>query len=121
MIKYQDKLFTLVQHDGVTWNNNNAENAIKQFAYYRENTAGIMKEGGLEDYLVFLSIYVSCRHKGVSFLKFMLSKERDVDAFCARGRKRRRSSALEFYPKGFIPPHLVGLRRKSAQQSVPKP
>src|SRR4051794_3390666 len=102
--KYQDQLFTFIQHDGVTWNNNNAENAIKQFAYYRENTVGIMKEKGLEDYLVLLSICASCRYKGVSFLKFMLSKERDIDAFCAKGRKRRPNSVLEFYPRGFVPP-----------------
>ncbi len=125
LTKYQDKLFTFVQHDGVTWNNNNAENAIKQFAFYRENTVGIMNETGLGDYLVLLSVYASCRYRGVSFLKFLLSKERDVDVFCAKGRKRRRNSALELYPKGFIPPHLAGLRRKAAQkaaqQSVPEP
>ena len=29
MLKYRDKLFTFIDHDGVPWNNNNAENAIK--------------------------------------------------------------------------------------------
>ena len=36
LLKYQEKLFTFIHHDGVPWNNNNAEHAIKQFAYYRE-------------------------------------------------------------------------------------
>ena len=36
LTKYRDKLFTFIDHDGVPWNNNNAENAIKKFAYYRE-------------------------------------------------------------------------------------
>ena len=40
LLKYRDKLFTFLQHDGVPWNNNNAENAIRQFAYYREGTPG---------------------------------------------------------------------------------
>ena len=70
----QDKLFTFIRHDGVPWNNNNAENAIKRFAQYRQTTpSGMMKEGGLADYLVLLSIYMTCRFKGVSFLKFLLT------------------------------------------------
>jgi predicted RecB family nuclease len=46
LLKNRDKLFTFIEHDGVPWNNNNAENAIKRFAYYREDTVGIMKEPG---------------------------------------------------------------------------
>ena len=52
LLKHQDKLFTFIQYDGVPWNSNNAENAIKQFAYYREDRSGLMKEAGLEYYLV---------------------------------------------------------------------
>ena len=44
-MKCQDKLFTFIKYDGVPWNNNNAENAIKRFAYYREDTAGTMRGG----------------------------------------------------------------------------
>ena len=33
--KNRDKLFTFLAYDGVLWNNNNAEHAIKQFAHYR--------------------------------------------------------------------------------------
>ncbi|MEA2712424.1 MAG: hypothetical protein QOK27_385, partial [Gemmatimonadales bacterium] len=35
LIKNKGKLFTFLDHDGVPWNNNNAEHAIKAFAYYR--------------------------------------------------------------------------------------
>ena len=100
-MKYQDKLFTFLKYDGVPWNNNNAEHAIKQFVYYREHTDGFMKEAGLKDYLVLLSIRQTCRYKGVSFLKFLLSRERDVDAFC-QGRRSRRSPGIEVYPKGVV-------------------
>ncbi len=31
LLEYRGKLFTFIEHDGVPWNNNNAENAIKQF------------------------------------------------------------------------------------------
>jgi predicted RecB family nuclease len=108
LIKYQDKLFTFIKHDGVPWNNNNAENAIRRFGYYREDTAGRLRESGLKDYLVLLSICHTCHYKGVSFLKFLLSRERDMDAFCQRPQRSRRSPAIETYPKGVVRPDFGG-------------
>jgi hypothetical protein len=100
-IKNEGTLFTFLDHDGVPWNNNNAEHAIKYFAYYREVTDGQMKETGLSDYLVLLSIYETCKYRGVSFLKFLLSQEVDVEAFSRLGRKKKRRVSLEVYPQGF--------------------
>src|SRR5262249_19620820 len=51
LLKYQEKLFTFLHHDGVPWNNNNAEHAVKRFAYYRELTDGVFSETGLNNYL----------------------------------------------------------------------
>src|SRR5262249_52860278 len=34
--KYRSSLFTFLDHDGIPWNNNNAENAIKRFASRRK-------------------------------------------------------------------------------------
>jgi hypothetical protein len=107
MIRNQDKLFTFIQHDGVPWNNNNAENAIKRFAYYRENTVGVMTEKGLNDYLLLLSIYQTCRFKGISFFKFLLSRVLDINEFSEGKRIRKRRRDLELYPSGFVPAHLV--------------
>ena len=111
LFKCQDKLFTFIQYDSVPWNNNNAENAIKQFAYYRENTTGAMKEPGLNDYLVLLSIYQTCRYRGIGFLKFLLSKSRSIDEFCASRQYRGRRRRIEVYPRGYSP-SLSRLRRK---------
>jgi hypothetical protein len=99
--KNEGKLFTFLDHDGVPWNNNNSEHAIKAFAYYRRVTDGMLKEGGLSDYLVLLSVYQTCKYRGISFLKFLLSGERDVEAYCHRGRKKMRFLSLEVYPKEF--------------------
>jgi predicted RecB family nuclease len=118
LLKNRDKLFTFVWYDGVPWNNNNAENAIKRFAYYREDTVGVMTEAGLADYLVLLSLCHTCRYRGISFLKFLLSRERDIDAFGTRRRMRRRP-AVEVYPKGFVPPHLAKLRMKGRESEAP--
>jgi hypothetical protein len=119
LLKYRDKLFAFLDHDGVPWNNNNAENAIKRFAYYRELTSGMLKEVGLGDYLVLLSLCQTCRYKGVSFLRFLMSGERDVQAFSERGRARRRLPTIQMYPKGFIPPHLASLH-KARSRHEPK-
>ena len=35
--KNKDKLFAFLNYDGIPWNNNNAEHAIKPFAYYRRD------------------------------------------------------------------------------------
>jgi hypothetical protein len=120
LLKYRDKLFTFLRYDGVPWNNNNAENAIKRFAYYRENTVGTMREAGLSDYLVLLSICHTCRYKGVSFLQFLLSRERNLDRFCDGKRTRRRPPAIEVYPKGFIPPHFRNRERARLEKEQRK-
>ncbi len=80
MQKYQDKLFTFLDHDGVPWNNN-AEVAVKRFASRRRIIGASFTEKGIQDYLVFLSIYQTCRNKNVSFLLFLRSRLLDLDAF----------------------------------------
>lgn len=117
LLKYREKLFMFIHYDGVPWNNNSAENAIKRFAYYREGTVGVLTEAGLNDYLTLLSIYQSCRYKGVSFLKFLLSREIDLETFCGRKRRTGRPPLIEVYPDGFHPRHFARLRRQSTPPS----
>ena len=47
-----------------------------------------MSEEGLSDYLVLLSIYQTCKYRGVSFLKFLLLKRKMSNRF-AGGDERR--------------------------------
>ena len=84
MLKNRTKLFTFLDYDGVPWNNNNAEHAIKPVAKYRRLVKGRVTEAGLTDYLVLLSIQQTCDYKGISFLEFLLSKEKDIDKFFER-------------------------------------
>jgi hypothetical protein len=104
LLKYQDKLFTFLHHDSVPWNNNNAEHAVKQFAYYREIADGMLKEAGLRHYLVLLSIRLTCKYKRVNFLKFLLSQELDIDAFREGGSKKKPRPLIELYPDDFTVP-----------------
>jgi hypothetical protein len=120
--KNQDKLFTFLRHDSVPWNNNNAEHAVKHYAYYRKVSDGQMTESGLSDYLVLLGVYQTCKYKGISFLKFLLSGERDVDKFIEARRKRRLKRSLELYPEGFSanhPKRKGGRRQKQGDAGQP--
>jgi len=101
LVKNEKQLFTFLDHDGIPWNNNPGEHAVKAFAYYRRVYDGMLREGGLSDYLVLLSVYETCKYRGVSFLKFLLSQETDIEAYCQRKRKKNRPPALDLYPSGF--------------------
>jgi hypothetical protein len=76
--KYSDKLFTFLSHDGIPWNNNNGETAIKPFAEYRKHVDGNFTENGINDYLTLLSIQQTCNYRGISFLEFLKSKELSI-------------------------------------------
>ena len=71
--KNRDKLFTFLHYDGVPWNNNNAEHAIKAFARLRDVVSGSSTEKGIEEYLTLLSICQTCKYSGVDFLDFLRS------------------------------------------------
>jgi predicted RecB family nuclease len=73
--KNRDRLFTFLDHDGVPWNNNNAENAIKGFATLRRVIGGSSTEAGLKKSLILLSICQTLRNKGCSSLDFFRSGE----------------------------------------------
>jgi hypothetical protein len=93
--KNREKLFTFLLYDGVPWNNNNAEHAIKAFAMLRHNIDGLTSERGLQDYLVMFSICETCKYKIIDFLDFLLSEEKDIEAFVkSRRRRQYRFSAV---------------------------
>ena len=77
--KYRDKMFTFLDYDGIPWNNNNAEHAIKRFAKYRRNTDGMFTQRSLEEYLVLATVFETCAFNDVNILKFLLSKEATLE------------------------------------------
>ena len=85
--KNRDKLFTFLRYDGVPWNNNNAEHAIKAFARLREVMAGSSSKKGVDEYLTLLSVAETCEYRGLDFLNFLRSGEKDIETF-ARGYRR---------------------------------
>ena len=79
--KYYDRLFTFLDRDGIPWNNNNAEHAIKAMARLRNTIGSNSTPKGLGEYLILLSVSETCKYKGLSFIEFLRSGELDIDKF----------------------------------------
>jgi hypothetical protein len=90
--KNRDKLFTFLKFDGIPWNNNNAEHAIKAFAQLREFIESGATEKGIREYLILLSVCQTCKYSGLDFLDFLRSGETDTHAFAESQRRGRRPS-----------------------------
>jgi transposase-like protein len=118
LLRNRQRQFTFLKNDGVSWNNNLAENAIKRVSDYREDVGRSVKEAGLAEHLVLLSLYQTCRVRDISFLKFLLSRERDMDAYAAGKHRRRRGPRTEIYPKGYLPSSIDSLRRAATGRAI---
>jgi hypothetical protein len=81
--KYQDKLFVFLEHDGIPWNNNNAEHAIKRFAFLRKVIGGSSTEKGIREYLVLLSVCETLKLRGLNVLRFLVSGCTDIEEFAS--------------------------------------
>jgi hypothetical protein len=85
--RYRESLFLFLTEDGIPWNNNMGERALRHLAIQRKISGSFFVKWA-NDYLRLLGIAQSCRFQHKSFLRFLLSEERDVDAY--RDNKRRR-------------------------------
>jgi len=89
--RYRESLFVFLDHDNIPWNNNMAERAIREIAVQRKISGTFFKRAS-SPYLLLLAIAQSCRFQEKSFLKFLLSRAKEVDAF--RSAKRKKISIL---------------------------
>jgi predicted RecB family nuclease len=79
--KNEHKLFTFLDYDGIPWNNNNAEHAIKPFAKHRRIYDGAFTEKSINNYLILLSIEQTCKYRGINFLDFLKSQETSISGY----------------------------------------
>jgi len=106
--KNREKLFTFLNHDGVPWNNNNVEHAIKAFARLRRAIEGLSTPKGIEEYLILLSVCQTCKYMGVDFLDFLRSGEKDIHAFAESRRRRKRGKQTDpTAPSGMVVSGIV--------------
>jgi hypothetical protein len=76
--KNRDKLFTFLNYDGVPWNNNNAEHALRAFTRLR-NIMTTSTPKGHREYAALLSIQQTLRYRRLGFLEFMRSGRMEID------------------------------------------
>jgi len=86
--RYRDSLFLFLKEDGIPWNNNMAERALRHLSV-QQKISGCFVGRGASDYLRLLGVSQSCRFQDKPFLQFLLSGERDVDKFRVRIRRRK--------------------------------
>jgi len=84
LTKYRENLFLFLDYDGIPWNNNMAERALRHIAVQRK-ISGSFFASSMTDYLVLLGITQTCRFQNKPLLSFLMSGEKDIDNF--RGRK----------------------------------
>src|SRR5260370_3628255 len=87
--KNRDKLFTFLRYNGVPWNNNNAEHAIKAFARLRDVISGLSTKKGVDEYVTLLSVSEPCKYHAITFLAFLQSAQRDLAVFAPSRRKSK--------------------------------
>lgn len=91
--KFRESLFTFLEHDSIPWHNNTAERSLRHIAVQRK-ISGYFYESGAISYLIMLGIMQTCRFQEKSFLRFLMSGQKDIDVF--RSPKiRKKSKAVE--------------------------
>jgi hypothetical protein len=90
--RYQDSLFTFLEYDSMPWHNNTAERSLRHIAVQRKISGSFFKSGATS-YVALLGIMQTCRFQEKSFLKFLVSGEKDVDAFKSPKIRKRTQTA----------------------------
>lgn len=88
-IRYRESLFTFLEQDGIPWENNTAERALRHIAI-QQRISQKFYESVAHDYLRLLSIRQTLRFQGKSFFKFLFSGEKDIDKFEGSRRNKNR-------------------------------
>ena len=91
--RYRNSVFCFLDVDGIPWNNNAAERALRHLAVQRK-ISGAFSRKGAEHYLRLLAIAQTCRFQNKSLLCFLSSGCVDVDKYNAR--RRHRTTQHEF-------------------------
>jgi predicted RecB family nuclease len=79
LLKNRTKLFTFLDYDGVPWNNNNAEHAVRAFARMR-NCIGTSTVKGTKEYAILLSLQQTLKYRNIEFLEFLRSGRHDIES-----------------------------------------
>lgn len=68
--KHRDKLFTFLEVEGVGWNNNEAERALRPSVVVRKNSYGSKSELGARNHSILMTVSETCKRRGTNFMGF---------------------------------------------------
>jgi len=91
--RYRNSVFCFLSGDGIPWNNNAAERALRHLAVQRR-ISGTFSRKGANHYLRLLAVAQTCRFQNKSFLCFLTSGCVDVDKY-NKGRRRQTTEQLD--------------------------
>jgi Transposase IS66 family len=77
-VKHRTKLFTFLDYDGVPWNNNNAEHAVRAFTRIR-NMMSTSTAKGTKEYAILLSVQQTLKYRNMNLLKFLRSGSTEIE------------------------------------------
>jgi len=89
-VRYRESMFRFLTEDGIPWNNNMAERALRHLCVQQKISGCFVGQTGADNYLRLLAIAQTCRFQEKPFLDLLLSGERDIDQFNPV-RKRRKT------------------------------
>jgi len=78
LLRNRTKLFTFLSYDGVTWNNNNAEHAVRAFTRIR-NCIAASTVKGTKEYAILLSIQQTLKYRNIEFIDFLRSGRKAIE------------------------------------------
>jgi hypothetical protein len=87
--RFRQSLFRFLTEDGIPWNNNMAERALRHLSVQQKISGCFFGQSGADNYLRLLAISQTCRFQDKPFLDFLLSDGRDVDQFRPVRRRRK--------------------------------
>jgi len=79
-IRYRASLFLFLQEDGIPWQNNTAERALRHVAKQQQISLNFF-ESVMPEYLRLLSIRQTYRFQKKSFFQFLFSQQTNIDQF----------------------------------------
>ena len=69
--KYEKKLFTYLKYEDVPPDKNEVERELRPFVVQRKRSAGFKSPEVMQHYLVYLSLYMTCKVNGKDFDKLL--------------------------------------------------
>jgi len=69
--KYGNKLFTYLKYEGMPPDNNPAERNLRPFVVQRKRSGGFKSPEVMRHYVIYISLYMTCRLNGKSFNKLL--------------------------------------------------